>query len=78
MKVDEKVMNLLGLQRAFSLMKQKKEISKWKEFVEKYKSIDKKIVTKETIKQFISIAYTNMRSVSTHVQDTSDKDLEKR
>ncbi|MBW2995812.1 CTP synthase [Candidatus Woesearchaeota archaeon] len=44
MKADEKVMNLLGLYRMFSMMKQKKELIRWKEFVKQYKSTEKEIV----------------------------------
>ncbi|MEE9525198.1 MAG: CTP synthase (glutamine hydrolyzing) [Candidatus Woesearchaeota archaeon] len=44
MKVDEKVMNLLGLYRMFSMARQKREMVKWKEFVEQYRSTEKKVV----------------------------------
>jgi len=43
LKVDEKVMNLLNVHRLFSKFKQRKKIQQWTEFVEQYKSTQKKI-----------------------------------
>ncbi|MBD3354419.1 CTP synthase (glutamine hydrolyzing) [Candidatus Woesearchaeota archaeon] len=43
LKVDEKVMKLLNLHRLFSRFKQRKQLLQWTEFVEQYKSTQKKI-----------------------------------
>ncbi len=43
LKVDEKVMNLLNVHRLFSRFKQRKQLLQWTEFVEQYKSTQKKI-----------------------------------